>query len=187
MSNTDEELDAQENELLRRARNGESHAMGQLVRAHEGTVYRYLLSRTRDEDRAADLAQETFVKALRSLDSFRGDSSFRTWLLAIARNEFKGAYRQWNRRREQSLESAAQVADERIDPEGDVVENSEVERIREHLERLPEKQRLSVSLRIFDGLSFREVGEATGSSEGAARVNFHHGIRRLREWLDHGE
>jgi RNA polymerase sigma-70 factor (ECF subfamily) len=57
-------------------------------------------------------------------------------------------------------------------------------RAREMLERLPEKQRLSVSLRVDEGLSFREIGEIIGSSEGAARVNYFHGIRRLRELME---
>ena len=52
------------------------------------------------------------------------------------------------------------------------------------LERLPEKQKLSVSLRIDEGLSFREIGDVIGSSEGAARVNYFHGIRRLREMME---
>ena len=56
-------------------------------------------------------------------------------------------------------------------------------RVREALARLPEKQRLSVSLRLFDQLSFREIGALTNSTEGAARVNYHYGIGRLREWL----
>jgi RNA polymerase sigma-70 factor (ECF subfamily) len=51
------------------------------------------------------------------------------------------------------------------------------------LEGLPDKQRQALSLRIFEGLSFREIGEVIGSSEGAARVNYHHGIRKLREML----
>lgn len=187
MATTDEERDPQEEELLRRAREGDRSAMGRLIRTHEGMIYRFLLARTKDEDRAADLSQETFVKAIRSLDSFRGESSFRTWLLAIARNEFRGAYRQGQRRREQSLETAVQIADESRGPEEDVVLESEISRIRGALDELPEKQRLSVSLRLFDGLSFRDVGEATGSTEGGARVNFYHGIRRLRERLDHGE
>jgi RNA polymerase sigma-70 factor (ECF subfamily) len=51
------------------------------------------------------------------------------------------------------------------------------------MDQLPEKQRLSVALRLFDGLSFREVAEIIGSTEGAARVNYHYGIGRLREWL----
>ncbi len=51
------------------------------------------------------------------------------------------------------------------------------------LARLPEKQRMAVSLRVDEGLSFREIGDVIGSSEGAARVNYFHGIRRLREWM----
>ena len=56
--------------------------------------------------------------------------------------------------------------------------------MREALERLPEKQRFSVSLRLFDQMSFKEIGAVINSSEGAARVNYHYGIGRLREWLD---
>jgi RNA polymerase sigma-70 factor (ECF subfamily) len=51
------------------------------------------------------------------------------------------------------------------------------------LEQLPDKQRMSVTLRIEEGLSFKEIGEIIGSSEGAARVNYFHGIRRLRELM----
>ena len=52
------------------------------------------------------------------------------------------------------------------------------------LAKLPEKQRMAVQLRVDEGLSFREVGELIDSSEGAARVNYHHGIRKLREWMN---
>ncbi|TVP60247.1 MAG: RNA polymerase sigma factor [Gemmatimonadales bacterium] len=179
--------DPQEKELLRRARNGDRSAVGELIRTHEGLIYRFLLSRTQDEDQAADLAQETFVKALRSLEAFRGESTFRTWLLAIARNEFRAAYRKGLRRKEQSLDTVVQIAAEGFGPEDEAVRDSEIERIRRQMDTLPEKQRLSVSLRLFDGLSFREIGVAIGSTEGAARVNFHHGIRKLREWLEHDE
>jgi RNA polymerase sigma-70 factor (ECF subfamily) len=67
-----------------------------------------------------------------------------------------------------------------------VIGRQEEERARGLVERLPEKQRLAVLLRVDEGLSFREVGELIGSSEGAARVNYHHGIRKLREWMDDG-
>ncbi len=59
----------------------------------------------------------------------------------------------------------------------------DVSRVMEALPDLPEKQRQAVTLRIFEELSFREIGAVIGSSEGAARVNYHHGIRRLREML----
>ena len=60
----------------------------------------------------------------------------------------------------------------------------DADRVKSLLVGLPEKQRLAVTLRIFEGLSFREIGEITESSEGSARVNYHHGIRRLREMLE---
>ena len=69
------------------------------------------------------------------------------------------------------------------DPSAGVTLRFEVARVRAVLADLPEKQRLSVSLRIFEGLSFREIGETIGSTEGSARVNYHHGIQRLRELL----
>ena len=72
-------------------------------------------------------------------------------------------------------------------PSGGVAEGivlrTEVARVRALLACLPEKQRLAVQLRVDEGLSFREIGGVIDSSEGAARVNYHHGIRRLRELL----
>ncbi|MDH5758644.1 MAG: hypothetical protein OEZ65_03580, partial [Gemmatimonadota bacterium] len=61
--------------------------------------------------------------------------------------------------------------------------SDEAARARRFLERLPEKQRLCVALRIDEGMSFKEIGEVIGSSEGAARVSYFHGIRKLREWM----
>jgi len=137
-----------------------------------------------DRDAAEDVVQDAFVKALRGLDRFRGDASFRTWVLRITANEAKGALRKTGRRRESPIEAAREVATADLDPAAATALNAEAERARAMLGMLPEKQRLSVSLRTEDGLSFREIGEITGSSEGAARVNYFHGIRRLRELME---
>ncbi|TVP49476.1 MAG: RNA polymerase sigma factor [Gemmatimonadales bacterium] len=170
--------------LVAGARDGDADALAELVQRHQGVLFRFLLARTGDEDQAADLAQDALVKALRSLPQFRGDSSFRTWLLAIARNEMLGRHRKEGRRKEQGLETGMEVADDRPAPGQALETQGEVDRVRRLMDRLPEKQRLSVWLRLYDGLSFREVAEATDSTEGAARVNYFHGIRKLREWAD---
>lgn len=181
---TDPDSTAEDGELVSRARSGSRAAREALAEKHYGTVFRFLLSLTGDEDRAADLTQDTFVKAFRGLASFRGDATFRTWLLAIATNELRAGYRKTERRAEVALQQAATLPHPGESPDAGLVHRTEVERIRRALDTLPEKQRLSVGLRLFDGLSFREVGVATGSTEGAARVNFFHGLRRLREMLD---
>jgi RNA polymerase sigma-70 factor (ECF subfamily) len=174
----------EDRDLLERARDGDAEALGSLVERHQGVVYRFLVGFLRDEDEAADVAQDTFLKALDRLDGFRGDSSFRTWLLVIAKNEALGLIRKRGRRREESLDDVGYIAERSGGPDETAVRRDEVRRVREALARLPEKQRLSVSLRLFDELSFREIAEVIDSSEGAARVNYHYGIGRLREWLD---
>jgi RNA polymerase sigma-70 factor (ECF subfamily) len=142
------------------------------------------ISMVSDADLAQDVVQDAFLKAYRALGDFRGDAAFRTWLLTIAVNEARGALRKRGRRRETALENAGPVRDDGPDPEEKVLMKTEAQRARTMMERLPEKQRLSVSLRVEEGLSFREIGSVIGSSEGAARVNYFHGIRRLRELME---
>lgn len=170
-------------ELVRRARSGDDSALGALVARHHEAAFRVAVSLVRDEDAAQDVVQDAFLKAFRALGGFRGDASFRTWLLTITGNEARGALRRGGRRRETALDDVGPVASAEAGPAEKVEMVEESTKARRMLERLPEKQRLSVSLRIDEGLSFREIGEVIGSSEGAARVNYFHGIRRLREWM----
>ena len=169
--------------LVERARGGDPSAQGALVQRHHGAAYAVAISIARDEDAAQDIVQDAFVKAFAALDRFRGDASFRTWLLTITANEARGALRKTRRRRETGLDGAVPLAADTLDPAEAAVTAGEARRARRMLAGLPEKQRLSVSLRIDEGLSFREIGEVIGSSEGAARVNYFHGIRRLRELM----
>ncbi len=157
--------------------------MDELVHRHHAGAFRVALGILRDEDSASDVAQDAFLKAFKALRSFRGDSSFKTWLLTITSNEAKGVLRRRGRRRETALDGVEPVASGEASPEEQLQTKEETERIRILLEELPEKQRQAVTLRIFEGMSFREVGAMIGSSEGAARVNYHHGIRKLREML----
>ena len=171
-------------ELVRNARGGDAAAQSELVRRHADAAYRVALSLTRDSDTAEDVVQDAFVKAFGALDGFRGDASFRTWVVAITANEARGVFRRMQRRKDTSLDDAVRVASVHPDPAETAVTASEAARARARLEELPEKQRLSVTLRIDEGMSFREIGSVVGSSEGAARVNYFHGIRRLRELME---
>lgn len=154
-----------------------------LVARHYSSVFRLALRMLRNEDAASDVVQESFLKALRALDGFREESSFRTWLLAIAANEARGLLRRGGRTREAGLEDARELADGNPLPDETLAVRQEAKKILKLVASLPEKQREAVSLRIFEGLSFREIGRLLGSSEGAARVNYHHGLKRLREML----
>jgi len=165
--------------LLHRAQEGDPEALDELVALHQSSAFRVALGILDGEADAQDAAQDGMLRALKGLAGFRGDASFRTWLLVIVANEARSMLRRRARRREAPLDD--ELAGEL--PEDGVVLRTEVARVRAVLARLPEKQRLAVQLRVDEGLNFREVGDVIGSSEGATRVNYHHGIRRLREWL----
>lgn len=171
-------------ELVARARSGDEAALDLLVRRFHAGAYRLALSYLQEPHAAEDVVQDAFIKVFRGLDGFRGDASFRTWLFRITANEARSALRRTGRRREDPIEDAWVVRSPGDDPSEAAMTTTEAERARAMLALLPEKQRLSVALRIEDDLSFREIGEVTGSSEGAARVNYFHGIRRLRELME---
>lgn len=169
--------------LVAAARDGDSSALEILVRRHVDDVYATALRVTGDPDTAGDAAQDAFLNALKGLPRYRGDASFRTWLLRITVNVARSQHRRRRIRAEVSLSAVPEPDDPRNDPERKASSRIEAERAEAALARLPEKQRLTVSLRVHQGLAFREIAEVTGSTEGAARVNYYLGIRKLREWL----
>ncbi len=167
--------------LLARARAGEESAIDQLVRRYLGDVYVVTVRVLGDHDLAEDAAQEAMLNALRGLKRFRGEASFRTWLLRIAVNAARTVGRRQFRRREVALELAMEAPTSESDSAALVVLRAEAARCATLLAQLPEKQRLAVTLRVEQGLSYQEIATILGSTEGAARVNYHLGIKRLRE------
>ncbi len=172
-----------ENGLIERARNGDREAFGQLVRLHRDAVYRFAARWLADPDQALDVAQDVFVRAFDGLNSYRGDSRFRTWLFSITLNASRSVARRQKRRGEIRLDTGADFPDLRTPPDAKAARADAFARAARELAALPEKQRGAVSLRIYEGLSFKEIGEVIGCSEGSARVNYHHGIQKLREAL----
>jgi RNA polymerase sigma-70 factor, ECF subfamily len=174
---------AEEGALVARARAGDAAALDAMVQRHYAAVFEVSFRVLGDPELAADATQDALVKAVRGLGSFRGDASLKTWLLRIAANTARSAGRKATSRREVELVPESCAGQEARSPETDAVTRTEADRAARALQELPPKQRLAVSLRIYQGLSHKEIGEVLGSSEGAARVNYHLGIKRLRELL----
>jgi len=171
-------------ELVEGAKAGDESALDILVKHHHAVVYRVALSILGDEGAAQDVAQDAFIKGFRAIAGFRGEASFRTWILTIAANEARGVLRRIGFRKETSIDMVGPMYSDAKAPDERAVISSEASRARMMMERLPEKQRLAIAFRVDEGMSFREVGEMIGSSESAARVNYFHGIRRLRDLME---
>jgi RNA polymerase sigma-70 factor (ECF subfamily) len=167
--------------LIEKARAGDAGALEALVRQHMDGVYALALRILGDPDQAEDATQNAMINAVRGIGRFRGDASFRTWILRITANAARSLGRRRTRRREVALTAAESIPGEDRDPATQAVDRAEAERVTELLQSLPPKQRMAVQLRANQGLSYAEVGEILDCSEGAARVNYHLGIKRLRE------
>jgi RNA polymerase sigma-70 factor (ECF subfamily) len=159
-------------ELVDRFRAGERRAFDELVRRHERAILRVIARYVRDAEEARDLAQRAFVQAFQRIDTFRGDAAFRTWVYRIAVNLALSYVR---RPRLVIAPLVDQPSEEDTRPDGDTRRQ-----LRAAVATLPPKQRLTVELRVFEDLSFREVGEIVGCSEDAAKMNFHHAVKKLR-------
>lgn len=148
---------------------------------HAKTVYGFLLARTGDPDTAEELTQETFCRAVKQVNGFRGDSSVSTWLCGIARNVWLEYVKK--RKRQSAVEFLGEMPEEAGGPERAWVssvqdshmlmwENMEILKA---LHNLKEPARETVYLRLIGNLTFAQIGEIMGRSENWARVTFYRG------------
>jgi RNA polymerase sigma-70 factor (ECF subfamily) len=158
---------------------GSEQAAADLVRRHASALARFLSGAGAGPGEVEDLAQEAFFKAFRSLDSWRQESSFRSWLFSIASNLRKDAYRRGKGRVVLSIEDH-EPSDGR-DPAAELVADETAGRIEAGLARLPRLQREVFLLRVQQGMDYGEIASALGTTTGAARVHYHHAVKRLKE------
>jgi len=144
-------------------------------------VYRYALSLSRNPQAAEEITQETFFRAMRSLDRFQGKSSLKSWLCAIARNLWISEQR---KKKAQPLDDASALADPDPGPEAAIVRQDESMRIHRLLHGLDEPYREVFTLRSLGQLSFRDIGELFGKSENWACVVFHRARAKIKEKME---
>ncbi len=159
---------------------GDEGAARDLVRRHTPALARFLAGAGAQED-LDDLVQETFLRAFRRLASYRGDASFRTWLMAIGSNALKDAHRQRSRRVVLSLDGREVVGG--ADPQAEAERTEAEDRLARAVRRLSRMQRDVFLLRAQQGASYEDIAEALQTSVGAARVHYHHAVKRLKEVL----
>jgi len=160
-------------------RRGDERAAAELVRRHAGPVGRFLYSSGAEASDVDDLVQETFFRAFRGLSGWRGEASFRSWLFTIGGNLLRDEFRRRKGRRMLSLED--RDLPDPADPHADLAAREAGERIREGLTRLPRLQREVFLLRALEGSDYDEIAAALGTTPGAARVHYHHAVKRLKE------
>jgi RNA polymerase sigma-70 factor (ECF subfamily) len=184
-------------ELIVRSQRGDVDAFNQLVLRYQQTMFGVIYRTLGDYDAAADVTQDAFISAFRGIQSYRGGSSFRAWLLRIGSNAACDHWRRVQRRPAESLEALTE--DDEIqsvsalaalatvgiegNPEESILTQELQEIIQQGIQQLPLDQRVAVVLCDIEGLSYEEIAVTTQSTLGTVRSRISRARAKLRSYL----
>ncbi len=179
------EVFIEERDLIQKILSGDSETYAEIVRAHQAKVLGLCMSLLGNATQAEDAAQEIFIKAYRSLRSFRGDSVFSTWLYRIAANHCKDLLRKRSREETESLDALIEESGDGIqvsfkpsfDPSAATGTADLLERL---LSSLSPEERLILTLREVQGLNYKEISDTLKCSLDAVKAR----LRRARQTLE---
>jgi RNA polymerase sigma-70 factor (ECF subfamily) len=169
-------------ELIKRWKAGDSRAATRLVGRHSQALARFAASAGEREE-IEELVQDTFVRAFSSLDAFRGESSLRTWLFTIERRLMLDRRRAEKRQRSLVAIEEAEGATEYDALDGMVAQETAIH-VRRAVAALTRMQREVFTMRVEQGLAYKEIAVILDTSEGAARVHYHNAVCAVKEFLD---
>ncbi len=189
----DAEKTASDHELLDRCRAGDEEAFDDLVRRHQQRAFNVAFQFLRDREDATEVAQDAFVRIYRSVDNFRGECEFTTWLHQIVVNLARNKHRWWKRRGRQSsvsLDSPVEMADGEAPmqiaasgdaPDVETVKAEFVELLSRRMEELPRKLREVLVFRNVENLSYEQIAVVLDCSIGTVKSRIARAREALRE------
>src|SRR5438034_9119481 len=177
--------------LVKRAQGGDLEAYDELIRRYQERIYATIYHMTANNEDANELAQETFIKAYQALKSFKGDSSFFTWLYRIAVNKTINFLKQRKNRSQMSLNDldfnaehdpdlVALISDKTPRREVNLAELQE--KLNEAMQKLSEPHRLAVTLHDVQGLSHEEIAKIMDCNFGTVRSRPFYALQQLHEF-----
>jgi RNA polymerase sigma-70 factor, ECF subfamily len=183
--------------LIRRLQQRDEVAFSEVVRLYQHKVYNLLYRMIGSHEEAEDLAQEVFVTVFKSIDSFRGESKFSTWLYRVAANHCKNRIKYLSRRSrtsgdgldgvpEHSMEDAGSAPlQSHIDGPDQILEGLQLEGLlAQAIAALDEEHRLLIVLRDVEELSYQEIGEITSLNEGTVKSRLHRARMAIKEHIE---
>lgn len=171
-------------ELVEEVKQGGKAAFGELVKRHQTSLLRVCARMTRDHELAEDVVQEAFVKAFRKIHLFEGRSSFKSWLFQIAVNTARNKLR-GNRMEIVNIEHVNIATAETA--EASLIHVDVRELLKREVDKLPERQRVALELRIYEDLSFQEIAQIMDCPYDTAKANYRHGLLKIKSSLEGNE
>jgi RNA polymerase sigma-70 factor, ECF subfamily len=180
-------VESSDRELVEKCKTGEMSAFQELVSRYHRKIYMVILGLLRNREDALEVAQETFFRAYRKIKGFQGDSSFYTWLYRIAVNIAIDSQRRQKRNPldfRDTMEGIFEEHDEVAkDPFSDVHDRELREQLIAAINDLTPEHKAVIILRAVEGLSYRDIAEILGCSEGTVMSRLHYARKKLQEKL----
>jgi RNA polymerase sigma-70 factor (ECF subfamily) len=177
--------DGSHKDVIQACQRGDDEAFRVLFETHKDRVYSIALRYAGDAATAMDIAQETFLKLLSSIQQFRGDSSFESWLYRMVVNSCLDHHR----KRRRFLPLVDEMLDVFRGPsEGalhEMLREEQEERVQQVVAQLPEDQRIVVVLRYTEGLSYEDIAEVLGCRRGTVASRLNRAHKALERRLSH--
>jgi RNA polymerase sigma-70 factor (ECF subfamily) len=168
--------------LVREFLAGRREAFDVIVERHRRPIYQLCYRFAGNQEDAADLAQDVFVRAFRGLKNFKGQSSLATWLYRIGVNV--SLSRATGRKpASEPIDAAQHVDTAAASPLDEIVRSEHAALVRAAIRQLPPKQRATLILRVYHELPHEEIARTLGSTVGAVKANFFHALGNLRRLM----
>ena len=173
-----------ESALILELKQGNPQAVDQIVNRYSKPLFAFIVRLVDDQTVAEDIFQDTWVRVIRNIGSFRGDCRFSTWLFQIALNLCRNLMRRKARRSFVGIEEASNLAD---DPEVDGMKMLQAQKVRRLIASLPPKMREVIVLRYYHENTDAEIAEITGLPPGTVKSRLHRAAELLRSKIESTE
>ena len=164
--------------LIRQILKGDQQAFDALVRRHYANIYAYCYRRVRDENAAADLTQEAFLKVVATIYKYRLTGKFSNFVFTIAVNLCNDYWRKHEPAVDIDLAVLPSTAQQPLDG---IIQDEENQRLRERLEALPDMQKEALILYYYHGMKAKDIAEITGVPLATAKSRIKQGLDKLRK------
>jgi RNA polymerase sigma-70 factor (ECF subfamily) len=162
-------------------------AFNEVIKMYSEPLYRQIRRLVQDHDDAADLLQNTFMKAWQSLELFRGDAKLSTWLYKIAVNESLSFLARERKRNNLSLDDQESALANLIEADAYFDGDALQEKLRKAVVTLPEKQRIVFNMKYYDEMKYEDMSAILGTSVGALKASYHLAVKKIEKFFEENE
>jgi RNA polymerase sigma-70 factor (ECF subfamily) len=166
--------------------NNKDEVFSLLVAKYQERLYWHIRKMVVSHDDTDDILQNTFLKVWKALDSFKGDSSFYTWIYRIATNETFTFIKIRERQKSLSIDDGESSVINSLKSDHNFDGNELQMRLQKYILLLPAKQRLVFNMKYFDEMKYEDIAKITDNSIGALKASYHHAVKKLKAMFNDG-